>query len=91
MGEEIVLTKVGKPYALLVPLEKAQPRVPGIVDGPIDDGFFNTAGKRVEGMEHELTAGTLPGPHHDPFDRMLIAQGQIEGLPIVNSDPAFKQ
>ncbi|MFO7802392.1 MAG: type II toxin-antitoxin system VapC family toxin [Desulfovermiculus sp.] len=40
-------------------------------------------------MEHALAAGSLPGPHQDPFDRMLIAQGQIEDLPIVTSDPAF--
>ena len=42
-------------------------------------------------MEHALAAGALPGSHRDPFDRMLIAQGQIEGLPIVTSDPAFQQ
>jgi PIN domain nuclease of toxin-antitoxin system len=42
-------------------------------------------------MEHALAAGTLPGPHRDPFDRMLIAQGQIEELPIVTSDRAFHQ
>ncbi len=42
-------------------------------------------------IEHALAAGALPGPHRDPFDRMLIAQGQLEALPIVTSDPAFKQ
>ncbi len=42
-------------------------------------------------MEHALAAGALPGPHRDPFDRMLIAQGQIEGLPIVTSDHVFNQ
>jgi PIN domain nuclease of toxin-antitoxin system len=42
-------------------------------------------------MEHALAAGALPGPHRDPFDRMLIAQAQIEALPIITSDPAFKQ
>ncbi|MBE9581798.1 MAG: type II toxin-antitoxin system VapC family toxin, partial [Proteobacteria bacterium] len=42
-------------------------------------------------MEHALAAGAFSGPHRDPFDRMLIAQGQIEGLPIVTSDPVFKQ
>jgi PIN domain nuclease of toxin-antitoxin system len=42
-------------------------------------------------MEHALAAGELPGPHRDPFDRMLIAQGQIEGIPIVTSDAAFNQ
>jgi PIN domain nuclease of toxin-antitoxin system len=41
-------------------------------------------------MVHALAAGALPGPHRDPFDRMLIAQGQIEQLPIVTSDRAFK-
>ena len=27
--------------------------------------------------------------HRDPFDRMLAAQGEIEGLPLVSRDPAF--
>ena len=39
-GEEIVLAKAGKPYARLVPLEEAKPRVPGIVNGRVDDAFF---------------------------------------------------
>jgi len=38
-GEEIVLAKAGKPYARLVPLEH-KPRVPGIVQGKVDDAFF---------------------------------------------------
>jgi len=42
-------------------------------------------------IEHALAAGALPGPHRDPFDRMLIAQSQIEKLPIVTSDSALKQ
>jgi PIN domain nuclease of toxin-antitoxin system len=28
--------------------------------------------------------------HEDPFDRMLVAQAQIEGLTIVTRDPAFR-
>jgi len=39
-GEEIVLAKAGKPYARLVPLEEAQPRVHGMVKGRVDDAFF---------------------------------------------------
>ena len=39
-GEEIVLAKAGKPYARLVPLEGRGPRVPGIVEGRVDDAFF---------------------------------------------------
>jgi len=38
---------------------------------------------------HAQRAGRLPGPHRDPFDRMLAAQAQMEGLPIVSNDDVF--
>jgi PIN domain nuclease of toxin-antitoxin system len=37
--------------------------------------------------EHGIRAGSLPGSHKDPFDRMLIAQAQIENLSVVSNDP----
>jgi PIN domain nuclease of toxin-antitoxin system len=40
-------------------------------------------------VEHAQIAGNLPGPHRDPFDRMLIAQAQAERIPIVSIDAAF--
>lgn len=42
-------------------------------------------------LEHALAAGSLPGPHRDPFDRMLIAQSRLEEMPVMTSDPVFKQ
>lgn len=38
---------------------------------------------------HALRAGLLPIAHRDPFDRMIIAQGELENLPILTHDPAF--
>jgi PIN domain nuclease of toxin-antitoxin system len=38
-------------------------------------------------LEHVLAVSTLPVYHRDPFDRMLVAQGQVERLPIVTHDP----
>jgi PIN domain nuclease of toxin-antitoxin system len=38
-------------------------------------------------MNHALLAGSLPPFHRDPFDRLLVAQAQIERLPIITSDP----
>ena len=38
-------------------------------------------------MKHALHTATLPDFHRDPFDRMLIAQAQLEGLPILTTDP----
>ena len=34
-------------------------------------------------------AGRLPGPHRDPFDRMLIAQALAHDLAIVSNEKAF--
>ena len=36
-----------------------------------------------------MRCAKLPWPHRDPFDRMLVAQAQEEGLAIVSRDPAF--
>jgi PIN domain nuclease of toxin-antitoxin system len=36
---------------------------------------------------HAIRAGTLPPHHRDPFDRMLVAQAQIEGLVLLSADP----
>ena len=41
-------------------------------------------------VEHDRLAGTLPGAHRDPFDRMLAAQAQIEDMPLVTADPVFR-
>jgi PIN domain nuclease of toxin-antitoxin system len=38
---------------------------------------------------HALAAGGLDGPHRDPFDRILIAQSRLEGVPVVTLDPVF--
>ena len=35
---------------------------------------------------HADHAGGLPPHHRDPFDRMLVAQAQVEGLTIVTHD-----
>lgn len=40
-------------------------------------------------LVHAQLAGSLPGPHRDPFDRMLAAQAQIEAIPIVSVDGVF--
>ena len=32
---------------------------------------------------------TLPFHHRDPFDRLIIAQGLVEGLPIISVDTVF--
>jgi PIN domain nuclease of toxin-antitoxin system len=40
-------------------------------------------------LEHGRRAGRLPGPHRDPFDRMLVAQAQAEDLALVSNEEVF--
>lgn len=37
-------------------------------------------------LDHAKLAGRLPLHHRDPFDRMLIAQAQVEGLILITDD-----
>ena len=77
--------EVGIKYALgrlPLPCEPAQylPRqleINGILPLAITDG-------------HAYRAAALPPHHADPFDRMLVAQAQIEGLKLVSSDAQLR-
>ncbi len=40
--------------------------------------------------DHALRAGSLPIVHRDPFDRMIMAQAEIENLPLITYDTAFQ-
>lgn len=39
---------------------------------------------------HALQASMLPLHHRDPFDRMLVAQAQMEDMMLVSADPMFR-
>lgn len=41
-------------------------------------------------MNHALFVHKLPKHHRDPFDRLLIAQSLVEGMPLVFSDPLIQ-
>jgi PIN domain nuclease of toxin-antitoxin system len=38
---------------------------------------------------HGQAAGSLPGPHKDPFDRMLIAQAMLNNMLLVSNELPF--
>jgi PIN domain nuclease of toxin-antitoxin system len=38
---------------------------------------------------HALQVASLARHHRDPFDRLLVAQSQLERVPLVTVDPAF--
>lgn len=51
-------------------------------DGLIENGYNELAIQ----SEHALAAGLLPPIHRDPFDRILIAQAQVEHITLLTTD-----
>jgi PIN domain nuclease of toxin-antitoxin system len=40
---------------------------------------------------HALAVASLPRHHHDPFDRLIIAQAMLEAVPVMTADAAFDE
>ena len=55
--------------------------------GLIDNGYQEIA----ISSEHAAGLQALPLVHKDPFDRLLIAQSLVEGMPLVTVDPILSQ
>ncbi|MFT4193123.1 type II toxin-antitoxin system VapC family toxin [Ottowia sp.] len=58
------------------------------VSGPQALGYFREAGYRLLAIEaeHAAAAEALPTHHHDPFDRMLVAQALTEPMRLLTHD-----
>ena len=68
-------------------------RLPGAAELAADfQGFMLREGFTTLDItpDHAIRAGLLPGPHRDPFDRMLISQAQAENVPIVTNERVFE-
>jgi PIN domain nuclease of toxin-antitoxin system len=40
-------------------------------------------------LSHAAVVAALPHHHRDPFDRLMVAQAQVEQIPMVSNDPAL--
>ena len=52
--------------------------------GLLENGYTELP---VAGL-HAVALDSLPRMHKDPFDRMLVAQAQVEGITLLTADPA---
>lgn len=50
--------------------------------GLVDNGYEELA---ITG-EHAVAVADLPSLHKDPFDRILVAQAVVEGVPLLSAD-----
>jgi PIN domain nuclease of toxin-antitoxin system len=42
-------------------------------------------------LDHALAAAALPGPHRDPWDRIMMAQALAEHCQMVTADRVFSE
>jgi len=53
--------------------------------GLLDNGYSELP----IGSEHVVAIENLPPIHKDPFDRILVAQAQVEGITLLTADPTL--
>ena len=74
--------------------EAAIKRALGKLDSPPDLlAQLEGAGVRLLPISarHADLVGVLPLHHRDPFDRLLVAQATVEGLPLVSEDASLRR
>jgi PIN domain nuclease of toxin-antitoxin system len=66
-----------------------------IPNSDIEEVIANLAAFRIRVLpirSEDLKALQALPPHHkDPFDRIIVAQAQVEGIPIVTTDQRIQQ
>lgn len=90
-GNELFLSAASC-WEIAIKAQLGKITLPARPDAYIADQMAENA---VQGLpieaSHAFQVFHLPPHHRDPFDRMLIAQAQLESLPIITSDPLFSK
>ncbi|EEG76075.1 type II toxin-antitoxin system VapC family toxin [Dethiobacter alkaliphilus] len=81
----------GWEIAIKAGLEKIQIPHHNILSFITEQLAFNAITPLPVQMNHACHTANLPLHHRDPFDRLLIAQAQLENLPIITADSLFKE
>jgi PIN domain nuclease of toxin-antitoxin system len=85
---DVVFVSAATAWEAAIKIALGRLRIPATIEaGVLDSGFE----KLPIGFSHAEAAARLPAHHADPFDRMLVAQAQIEGLTLVTHDRRLRR
>jgi PIN domain nuclease of toxin-antitoxin system len=85
-SENLILVSAVSAWEIAIKRRLGRLEAPGQLEATVETAGFlrrNITFADVEKLEE------LPLHHADPFDRMLIAQALVEGVPLVTADPQF--
>jgi PIN domain nuclease of toxin-antitoxin system len=85
---EPAIVSVASLWEIAIKLELGKLEAPEDLPERVEEAGF---GILALSAEHAWQVRRLPSHHRDPFDRMLIAQAQVERLAILTADPVFAQ
>ena len=83
-GENLIAVSAATPWEIAIKRAAGRLRVKGDIAARLASERFVPL---PISHNHAWLAGELPLYHHDPFDRMIVAQAMLEGFTIVTSDP----
>lgn len=87
-GRTEVLVSAASAWEIAIKRALGRLQVPG-------DLAIQLEAARFEGLDitidHALAVGDLPDHHRDPFDRLLVAQAQVDRLTLVTHDPQIQR
>jgi PIN domain nuclease of toxin-antitoxin system len=89
--EATVLVSAASAWEIAIKQQAGKFRVPDLVkdfQGRLQKEGFT---ELPISIEHAVKAGALPGSHKDPFDRVLIAQSQVENAAMITRDSLFRK
>jgi PIN domain nuclease of toxin-antitoxin system len=80
---DVVFVSAATAWEAAIKIVLGRLRIPDTIEAGVAASGFE---KLSIGFPHAEAAARLPAHHMDPFDRMLVAQAQIEGLTLVTHD-----
>lgn len=85
-----IFVGVGSIWEVAIKVASGRLAIPGDIGRFIDERLAANGWVALPiDQRHVLRAAGLPAIHRDPFDRLLVAQSQVEDLPIITMDPAI--
>jgi PIN domain nuclease of toxin-antitoxin system len=89
-GDTEVAISVASVWEIAIKVGGGRMELPDVIERYIPDRLRHDGFELMPiELRHAFRAGALPRLHGDPFDRMLVAQAQLEELPILTADPAI--
>ena len=90
--ENLVFASAVSTWEIAIKAELGKLELPGTLATYLPERIERSALRELPVMsKHTYAVFDLPPHHRDPFDRLLIAQAQIESLTVVTADSIFRK